>query len=139
MLPSPLKQRLTTQVIAARSALEVLSGLSILHHEDGLHDQVAQVLERTRNNYRHAIQAIQALGEGAEDALVEGLVEWLQETGEKVEGEWNGETEAGTFAASIAEGTLGEGSPEAENLQVALFLTLSLSLQWDSNPASAAT
>ena len=131
LLPQPLEQRLTTSVIAAHSALQVLSGLSILHREDRLHDQVTKVLERTLDDYHQAITATRDLGG---DLLVDGIADLLEQTGKRIQGEWNGETEAGAFAANMAEGALvGDGSPEAEGLQGALYL----SLQWDSNPASA--
>ena len=130
LLPQPMEQRLTTQFIAAHSALEVCSGLSILRHGGGLHEQVTQLLQRTLNDYGHAIEAIRAFGE---DAWITALVDMLGEIGERIKNEWKGEIEAGTFAASVVEGALGDGSPEIEIFNGALVL----SLQWDSDPASA--
>ena len=130
LLPQPLQLGLTTPVIAAHSALEVRSGLSALRHESGLHDQVAQLLERTVNDYNDAIAAIRDFGR---DVYVTALLDWLEEIEQQIEGEWSGEIEAGTFAASVVEGTLGDGSPEMERFEGALLL----SLQWDSDPASA--
>lgn len=130
LLPQPLQLGLTTPVIAAHSALEVRSGLSTLRRENGLHDQVAQSLERTVSNYNDAVAAIRDFGG---DVCVTELVNWLEEIEQQIEGEWTGEIEAGTFAASVVEGTLGDGSPEMERFEGALLL----SLQWDSDPASS--
>ena len=130
LLPPPLDQRLTTPVINAHSALQVCSGISILGPVGSFPDHVGQFLERTLNGYKDATTAILAL-EG--DALVSAIVGLLGEIGKRVEDEFSGEIEAGTFAASMAEGELGDGSPDA----AALGAILSLSLQWDSDPASA--
>ena len=131
LLPPPLDQRLTTPVINAHSALQVCSGISTLGREDGLPDQVGQFLERTLNDYNDATEEIRSL-EGS-DVLISGIVDWLIEIAERVAGEFSGEREAGTFAASMTEGNLWDGSPEANALQG----VLTLSLQWDSDPASA--
>ena len=131
LLPPPLDQRLTTPVINAHSALQVCSGISTLGHEGGLPDQVGQFLERTLNDYNDATAEIRSL-EGS-NVLIAGIVDWLIEIAERVAGEFSGEREAGTFAASMTEGNLWDGSPEAKTLQG----VLTLSLQWDSDPASA--
>ena len=131
LLPPPLDQRLTTPVINAHSALQVCSGISTLGREGGLPDQVGQFLERTLNAYNDATAAIRSL-EGS-NVLIAGIVDWLTENDERVAGEFSGEIEAGTFAASMTEGNLGDGSADADALQG----VLTLSLQWDSDPASA--
>ena len=130
LLPPPLDQRLTTPVINAHSALQVCSGISTLGREGGLPDQVGQFLERTLNAYNDATAEIRSL-EGS-NVLIAGIVDWLTENDERVAGEFSGEIEAGTFAASMTEGNLWDGSPEAKTLQG----VLTLSLQWDSDPAS---
>ena len=132
LLPQPLEQRLTTPVIAAHSALQLISGLSNLRREGGVHEQVREFLERTINDCRHAITTIRDFGE---DVCITALVDWLDEISHRIEGEWTSEADFGAYAASVIEGTLGDGSEEAERLQKAL----ALSLQWDSNPASAVT
>ena len=129
-LPQPLEQRLTTQAIDAHNALGVCSGLSILNRDGGLHDQVAGLLERTEGDCNKAAAAIRAF---EEDIVVAELVDWLEEIGERIKGEWDGRLDAGTYAASVVEGVLGDGSPEYETFIGALCL----SLQWDSDPASA--
>ena len=132
LLPQPLEQRLTTPVIAAHSALQVISGLSILRRDGGVHDQVSEFLERTVNDYKDGIATIRGFGK---DVCVTALVDFLEEIVERIKGEWNGEAEVGAFAASVVEGALGDGSQGAESLQGALVL----SLQWDSDPTSAVT
>ena len=129
-LPPPLDQRLTAQVIAAHKSLGLCSGLSILNREGDLPDQVAELLNRTLGEFEEAIEAIRAL---PQDDVVAALVDWLAEIGERVKGEWDGPLDAGTYASSMAEGVLGDGSPEFEKLDIAI----SLALQWDSEPASA--
>ena len=130
--PQPLEQRLTTAVIAAHSALEVLSGLSTLHRDGRVHDQVHDFLQRTVSDYNDAIGAIGACGE---DICITALVDLLEGTAEQIKREWSGEIAAGAFAASVVEGTLGVGSQEIESLEGALVL----SLQWDADPPSAVT
>ena len=127
-LPQPLDQRLTNQVIAAHNALEMFSGLSTLS-QNGDHDDVARFLKQIVNDYNDAIAAISALGG---DVWVTAVVALLGEIGEGIKGEWNGEIEPGAYAASIVEGTFGDGSQESETLKNALIL----SLEWDSDPAS---
>ena len=131
LLPPPLDQRLTTPVIDAHSALQVCSGISTLSREGGLPDQVGNFLERTLNDYNDATAEIRSLEDS--NVLIAGIVDWLIEIGERVAGEFSGEIEAGTFAASMTEGNLGDGSADADALQG----VLTLSLQWDSDPASA--
>ena len=123
LLPQPLEQRLTTLVIAAHSALQVMSGLSILRRDGGVHEQVSEFLERTANDCRHEIATIRGFGK---DVCVTALVDFLEEIGERIKREWRGEIEAGAFAAGVAEGALGDGSQEFESFEVALLL----SLQW---------
>ncbi len=130
LLPEQLDQRLTSPFIAARSALEVYSALSVLRRDGGLHHSVRQLLERTLLDYDQAVTAIRAVGE---DVVVGALTEWLGEIHGRVEKEWNGEIAAGAFATSMVEGVLQPGSPEAIRQGVALLL----SLQWDSDPARA--
>ena len=130
LLPEQLDQRLTSPFIAARSALEVYSALSVLRRDGGLHHSVRQLLERTLFDYDQAVTAIRAVGE---DVVVGALTEWLGEIHGQVEKEWNGEIAAGAFATSMVEGVLHLGSPEAIRQGVALLL----SLQWDSDPARA--
>ena len=130
VLPAPLEQRLTTPAIAAHNALEVWSALSILGREGDLRDEVGKFLQCTLTEYGAAIAEIRTLGA---DSLTEELVDWLEETRNQVEHEWTGDTEAGAFAAAIAEGTLGAGSPEASAFEGRLFLAL----QWDANPRTA--
>ena len=131
LLPPPLDQRLTTPVINAHSALQVCSGISTLGGEDGLPDQVGHFLERTLNDYNDATAEIRSLEDS--NVLIAGIVAWLIEIGQRVAGEFSGEIEAGTFAASMTEGNLGDGSADADALQG----VLTLSLQWDSDPDSA--
>ena len=96
---------------------------------------MGQFLERTLNDYNDATAEIRSL-EGSNvliAVLLRVIVDWLIEIAERVAGEFSGEREAGTFAASMTEGNLWDGSPEAKTLQG----VLTLSLQWDSDPASA--
>ena len=130
VLPEQLDQRLTSQFIAAHSALEVYSALSVLRREGGLHSNVSQVLERTLLEYDKATTAIRDVGE---DVVVAALTERLGEIHGQVEKEWNGESAAGAFATSLVEGMLQPESPEAIRQGVALLL----SLQWDSDSARA--
>ena len=130
LLPEQLDQRLTSPFIAARSALEVYSALSVLRRNGGLHYKVRQLLERTLLDYDQATTAIQDVGE---DIVVAALTEWLRESHGQVEKEWNDESAPGTFAESVVEGVLQPESPEAQRQVSALLL----SLQWDSNPARA--
>ena len=130
LLPEQLDQRLTSPFIAARSALEVYSALSVLRREGGLHHSVSQLLERTLLDYDQAVTAIRAVGE---DVVVAALTEWLGEIHGQVEKEWNGGIAAGAFATSMVEGVLQPESPEAIKQGGALLL----SLQWDSDPARA--
>ena len=103
LLPEQLDQRLTSPFIAARSALEVYSALSVLRRDGGLHHSVRQLLERTLFDYDQAVTAIRAVGE---DVVVGALTEWLGEIHGQVEKEWNGEIAAGAFATSMVEGVL---------------------------------
>ena len=130
VLPEQLEQRLTNPFIAARSALEVYSALSVLRREGGLHSSVSQLLERKLLEYDQAATAIRALGE---DVLVAVLTELLGEIHGQVEKEWNGEIAAGAFATSMVEGVLQPESLEAQRQVGALLM----SLQWDSDPAKA--
>ena len=130
LLPEQLDQRLTSPFIAARSALEVYSALSVLRRDGGLHHSVRQLLERTLCDYDQAVTAIRAVGE---DVVVAALTEWLGEIHGQVEKEWNGEIAAGAFATRMVEGVLQPESPEAIRQGVALLL----SLQWDLDPARA--
>ena len=130
LLPHPLEERLTAKVVTAHSALQVCSAVSVLRREDGLDDQVIRVIERAQSDFSETITAIRGLGE---DALVSEIGDWLLGIGTRVEAEWNGELEAGAFAASVVEGALGSESSETGTLEGALFL----SLQWDADPASA--
>ena len=88
------------------------------------------LLERTEGDCNKAAAAIRAF---EEDIVVAELVDWLEEIGERIKGEWDGRLDAGTYAASVVEGVLGDGSPEYETF----IWALCLSLQWDSDPASA--
>ena len=128
--PEQLDQRLTGPFVAARSALEVYSTLSVLSREGGLHSNVRQLLERTLLDYNQAMTAIRAVGE---DMVVGALTEWLGEIQRQVEKEWSGEIAAGTFATSIVEGVLEPESPEP----MGQVFPLLLSLQWDSDAAGA--
>ena len=130
LLPHPLEERLTTEVVAAHSALQVRSALSALGREDGLDDQVIRVLDHAQSDFKEAIAAIQSLGQ---DTVVSEIVDWLLEIDTRIGREWNGEIRAGTFAEGIAEGALGDGSVEFGTLDAALLV----SLQWDADPASA--
>ena len=130
LLPEQMDQRLTSPFVAACSALEVYSALSVLRREGGLHSSVSQLLERTLLEYDQATTTIRAVGE---DVVVAALTEWLGEIYGQVEKEWNGECAAGAFATSMVEGVLQPESPEAIRQGVALLL----SLQWDSDPAQA--
>ena len=76
LLPQLLEQRLTTPVIAAHSALQVISGLSILRRDGGVHDQVSEFLERTVNDYKDGIATIRGFGK---DVCVTALVDFLEE------------------------------------------------------------
>ena len=130
LLPEQLDQRLTSPFVAARSALEVYSALSVLRREGGLHHSVSQLRERTLLEYNQAAAAIRAVGE---DVVVAALTEWLGEIYGQAEKEWNGEIAASAFATSMVEGVLQPESLEATRQGVALLL----SLQWDSDPAKA--
>ena len=129
-LPHPLEERLTTEVVAAHSALQVRSALSVLGREDGLDEQAARVLEQAQGDFTGAIAAIQSLGQ---DAVVSEIVDWLLKIDPRIEGEWDGEVRAGTFAEGMIEGVLGDGSFEFGTLDAALLV----SLEWDADPASA--
>ena len=130
LLPHPLEERLTAKVVTAHSALQVCSAVSVLRREDALDDQVIRVIERAQSNFSEAIAAIRGLGE---DALVSEIGDWLLGIGTRIKAEWNGELEAGAFAASVVEGALGSESCETGALEGALIL----SLQWDADPGSA--
>ena len=128
LLPQQLEQRLTNPFVAAFSALQVYSALSLLRREEGLHPKIREVLERTLFEYDNATTGIRAFGG---DAVVAELTEWLREIEVQVEKEWSGEISAGTFASSIQEGVAQPLSPESKKQAAALLL----SLQWDSDPA----
>ena len=130
LLPHPLEERLTTEVVAAHSALQVRSALSALGREDGFGDQIVRVLEHAQSDFNEAIATIQSLGQ---DTVVSAIVEWLLEIDTRIEGEWNGEARAGSFAEGIIEGALGAGSVSFGTLDAALLV----SLEWDADPASA--
>ena len=129
-LPHPLEEQLTTEVVAAHSALQVRSALSALGREDGLDEQVVRVLEQAQRDFAGTIAAIQSLGQ---DAVVYEIVDWLLGIDTRIEGEWDGEIRAGTFAEGMIEGMLGDGSFEFGTLDAALLV----SLEWDADPASA--
>lgn len=130
VLPCPLEERLSAQVLVAHSALDLCSALSVVGHEGELDERLATLLERSIRNVEAASEAIVELGD---DAVIRALIEWLAELAQRIEDEWNGETQADQYAASFAEGVLGGGSREAELLGLALIL----SVQWDADPASA--
>ena len=130
LLPHPLEQGLTSPFITAFKAMEVCSGLSILRDKDGYHDQIAQFLEYTVNDFRKSITTIRNLGR---DGCIEGLVDLLNGIREQVKKEWTGEINAATFAAGLERVVLGDET-EGENI---FFLALLISLQWDSDPISA--
>ena len=108
LLPEQLEQRLTSPYIAACSALEVYSALSILRREGALHSSLSQVLERTLLEYDQATAAIRVVGE---DIVVAALAEWLEEIHCQVEKEWNGEMIAGTFALKYGRRSAATGIP----------------------------
>ena len=130
LLTPQLDQRLTKSVIAAHSALQVCSGISVMSRERDLDDQVSKLIEKAQDEFGDAIAAIRAM---EQDVVITTLLDYLKEAGQQVVDEFEGEIEAGTFAASISEGVFGEGSSETGSLAVALML----SLQWDSDPVSA--
>ena len=130
LLPHPLEERLTTEVVAAHSALQVRSALSVLRRGDGLDDQVSRVLERAQSDFSEAIAAIRSLGH---DTVVSEVVDWLLEIDARIEREWNGEIKPGKFADAVVEGALGDGSFEFGTLDAALLV----SLEWDADPARA--
>ena len=130
LLPPQLEQRLTKQMIAAHSALQVCSGISVMSGEGEINDQVRLFIERVQGEFSDAIAAIRAM---EQDEVTDMLLDWLKESGQQVADEFNGSLEAGMFAASISEKAFEEGSTETGNLAVALML----SLQWDSAPESA--
>lgn len=129
-LPDPLEERLTTEVVAAHSALQVRSALSVFPGENGQDAQVVRVLERARSDFSDAVAAIQGLGQ---DTVVSEIVNWLLEIDTQIEGEWDGRIRAGTFAEGIIEGALGDRSFEFGTLDAALLI----SLEWDADPANA--
>ena len=129
-LPGPLEERLTTEVVAAHSALQVRSALSVLGREDSLDDQVVRVLEHAQSDFNEAIAAIQSLGQ---DTVVSEIVDWLLGIDTRTKGEWDGEVRAGSFAEGVIEGALGDRSFEFGTLDAALLV----SLEWDADPASA--
>ena len=129
-LPHPLEERLTTEVVAAHSALQVRSALSVFGREDSFDEQVARVLEQAQSDFTEAVSAIRGLGH---DAAISEIVDWLVEVDARIEGEWEGEVGAGTFAEGIIEGVLGDGSFEFGTLDAALLV----SLEWDADPANA--
>ena len=130
LLPEKLEQRLTTSVSSAYSALQICSGLSVLNRGGILHEQLCQVRERTLSDYNDAIGAIRGFGE---DAVLNTIIDWFGEMRERVENEWQDETEAGAFAVDVVTGALEGGSLEI----IRFVAVLLLSLQWDSEPAAA--
>ena len=130
LLPQPQEQGLTSPFITAFKAMEVCSGLSILRDKDGYHDQIAQFLEYTMNDFRKSLTTIRNLGR---DGCIEGLVDLLNDIREQVKKEWTGEINAATFAAGLERVVLGD---ETEGANV-FFIALLISLQWDSDPVSA--
>ena len=93
---------------------------------------MTQYLEKSRNNYNAAIKAIRSC---EENILVKGIIEWLTELERRAIDERESRAEAGSFASSLVEGILGDGSQEIEDLQGALML----SLQWDSDQSKMVT
>ena len=91
-LPQALELRLAAQVIAAHTALEICSSLSVLNRDCDLHDQVAGLLERTTGDRYEAFKAIRAL---PEDDVVARLVVWIEEIDQRVKGEWDDDLVAG--------------------------------------------
>ncbi len=130
LVPAQLEQRLTNPFVAACSALEVCSALSVLPVEGRRHDKVSQLLERSLRDYNNAVTEMEALGD---DVVIVALTEYLREIRERVEREWRGEITDGTFAGALSEGILGARSSEVEQRVGAV----ALSLQWDSDPTRA--
>ena len=130
VLPQPLEERLTAQVVGSHAALQVCSALSVLGQEGSLDDHVLRVFERAQSDFNEAIATIHGLGQ---DTVVSEIVDWLLGIGTRIEREWNGEIRAGTFAEGLIEGALGDGSFDFGTLDAALLV----SLEWDADPVSA--
>ena len=130
VLPCPLEERLSAQVLVAHSALDLCSALSVVGQEGDLDERLATLMERSINDIEAASREIVGLGN---DDVILAIIDWLAELAQRVEEEWNSEAQPDQYAASVAEVALGGNSRDGELLRLALIL----SVQWDADPASA--
>ena len=130
LLPNPIEERLTEQVGRCCSALQDLSGLSVLAVNGEIDTRLSPVVEHARQDFDAASGTILALGV---DAVIVTISEWLLEVAEQVNAEWEGRAEPGEYAANVWSGAF--GTPSADS--GALDVIVALSLEWDVDPAGA--
>jgi len=99
MLPTPFEERLASEVKSALSALQVISGMSVLDDDDP-DSQMQEVLEAALNDFNESVERITTLGQ---DGLVRGIVSELLKMVREVGDEWTGVKEAATYARGLFE------------------------------------
>ena len=123
MLPQPLDLPLTNSVTDAFTALQVLSGLSVLGDKGSQHEEALEMLNGAMETYECAIEFIRKCGD---EQNIDGLLSRIDELHDEVLAEWSDQTRIGSFASGMSEGILQNGSPEsraiAETLTTALLL-----------------
>lgn len=130
LLPAPVEERMTEQVARCHSALQVLSGLSVLAVDGEVDTRLSPVVERARQDFTAASGSILELGG---DEVIMTISEWLLEIADQVDAEWEARAEPGDYAANIWSGAFGDRTEESGALDV----IVALSLEWDADPTGA--
>ncbi len=130
LLPAPIEERLTEQVVKCHSALQVLSGISVLGVDGEIDTRLSPVVEQAVQEVTKANALILELG--SDDVILE-IGMWLREIANQVNAELKGDAEPGEYAANVWSGAFAAPSPDSETLNT----VLALSLEWDASPDGA--
>lgn len=133
LLPDPSPSEFTDAFDEGQNALQTLSGIAALPDEQQTHPTVQDAVEEAESRYNTAHSRLLDL---ATDELADDLLAIIEATAIQVQVELDGETTGPGYAERIATGFLQAAQTDEFNtLSVARFLAL----EWDINPAAAAS
>ena len=101
---------------------------SLLAINGEIDTRLSPVVERARQDFAAARGSTLELGD---DAVIETVSQWLEEVAEQVNTEWKGQAEREEYAANVWSGAFDHRSVDCGALDV----VVSLSLEWDADPA----
>lgn len=131
MLPTPVVGKMTVEVGSALSALQVISGLSVLDDDDP-DPRIHDVLRGALRDLNDAVERVVGLGQ---DDVVLAVADYLFELSKDVEGEWTGNSDTAAFAReNFNKLKLPYNSESVIDQRDFLFM---LSIHWDVNSESA--